>query len=450
MAAAAVVPGFVVSAEEEAPPPLHPAEQEAVYRILESVSSDAPWRELFPDDLCSSAPHGVVCDYFSAAATPHVTELSFGFVSDYSPNPSCGPSSTLDPSLLAPLSHLRKLFFYKCFTQAETPFPDFSALNRSSSLEELVLIANPALTGSLDGRIGNLRRLRRLVLTGTSVSGGISDEIGELVDLEQLTLSRNKFDGEIPTNTFQKLNKLKVLDLSENSFEGTLPESIGCATALLKVDLSHNRFSGRIPPTFASLKNLEFLDLSYNNLGSFGIPPALAQMASLKELYLSGNPLGGEIPDIWGNLRGIMGIGLSQMQLVGKIPKSMGVHLKNACYIGLDNNMLQGVVPQELGSLEFVSELNLENNNLSGRLPFSADFLSKLGGKLKVEGNSDLCIDEGLKYAKVSVNLDKMKVCRDTYVSKTALFHESSCPRQHASSSSSLAFMAVGILAFFT
>ncbi|KAL1539649.1 piriformospora indica-insensitive protein 2-like [Salvia divinorum] len=404
--------------------PLNPAEQDALYRILDSVSPGTPWRHLFPDDLCSSAPHGVACDFFSA--TPHVTELSFGYVSDYTPNPPCSPNSTLSPSLLAPLPYLRKLMFYKCFSHTETPFPDFSALSHtSSSLEELIFIENPALIGSLLGRIGNLRRLRRLVLTRTGVSGCISDWIGEFTDLEQLTLSRNRFSGEIPTNVFRNMTKLKILDLSENALEGAVPESIGSAAALVKVDLSHNGFSGKIPENLTCLKKVEFLDLSYNKFGSFGFPLALAEMPSLKEVYLSGNFLGGEIPDIWEKMRGIMGIGLSSMGFVGSIPKSMGVQLRNACYIGLDNNMLRGVVPRELGELQFVSELNLENNNLSGRLPFSAEFLSKLGGKLKLEGNLDLCIDEAFNSPKLHVHIN---LCRKPYVSKNALFQDSACP----------------------
>ncbi|KAL0435573.1 UNVERIFIED_CONTAM: hypothetical protein Sradi_0265200 [Sesamum radiatum] len=355
----AFISSFVVSQ-----PPLDAVEQESVYRILESVNSGIPWRSLFPDDLCSSSPHGVVCDYFSDASaasdgpgTPHVTELSFGYVSDYSPNPPCDSNSTIDPSLLVPLSHLRKLFFYKCFTQTQVPFPDFSSLssqNRSASLEELVFVENPGLVGSLDGKISNLRSLRRLVLTGSGVSGGISDGFGELVNLEQLTVSRNKLKG-------------------------------------------------RIPEILKGLKSLEFLDLSYNSFGSFGVPLFLAEMPSLKEVHLSGNILGGQIPEIWGNLGGIKGIGLSGVGLVGDIPKSMGVHLRNLCYLGLDNNSLQGAVPEEFEDLEFVSELNLEKNNLSGRLPFSAGFLSKLGGKLKLEGNSDLCIDEALRQSSGTV-----------------------------------------------
>ncbi|KAL3647715.1 hypothetical protein CASFOL_008683 [Castilleja foliolosa] len=422
-------------------PPLDPAEQESVYRILESINPAISWRSLFPDDLCTSAPHGVVCDYFSDE-TPHVTELSFGYVSDYSPNPPCDPNSTLDPSLFSPLTHLKKLFFYKCFTETKTPFPDFSTLS-SSSLEELVFIENPSLIGSLIGKISSLKRLRRLVLTGSNVSGGFSDGFGDFINLEQLTLSRNNFTGEISKDIFQSMKKLRILDLSDNGFNGNIPESIGNLSELLKIDLSFNGFSGKIPEIFKGLKNLELLDLSYNNFGNFGLPLFLAEMPSLKEVYLSGNLLGGYIPEIWGDMRGISGIGLSGVGLVGNIPKSMGVNLGNLCYLGLDNNMLEGVVPNEFGDLELLSELNLENNNLSGRVPFSADFVSKLGVKLKLEGNLDLCIDEGLKSAKISVSLGQLKVCRQTIIPKNTLYENSSSSRLKLDGS--LAFMSIGL-----
>ncbi|XP_042013110.1 piriformospora indica-insensitive protein 2-like [Salvia splendens] len=160
-------------------------------------------------------------------------------------------------------------------------------------------------------------------------------------------------------NVFRNMKKLEILDLSDNAFHGAMPESIGSAAALVKLDLSHNGFSGKIPENLSCLKKVEFLDQSYNKFGGFGFPLALTEMPSLKEVYLSGNFLGGEIPDIWEKMRGIIGIGLSSMGYVGKIPKSMGVQLRNACYIGLDNNMLRGVVPAELGELQFVGELNL-------------------------------------------------------------------------------------------
>ncbi|CAK9172816.1 unnamed protein product [Ilex paraguariensis] len=394
-------------------PALNSAEQESVYQILESINSAIPWRSLYPDDLCISAPHGVVCDYFSenttaTIGTPHVTEMSFGYVSDYSPNPPCTPKSTINPLLFSSFPQLRKLLFYKCFTETTVTFPDFSTLR--SSLEELVFIGNPSLVGSLRGNISNLTALKRLILTGNNVSGEIPDGLGDLVNLEQLSLSRNNFHGEV-TLSLEKLKKLKILDLSQNGFEGSAPEPLGSLQQLLKLDLSFNNFSGKIPENLKGLKKLEFLDLSYNGFAQCGVPLFLAEMPSLREVYLSGNLLGGQIPEIWDNLGGILGIGLSEVGLVGNIPSSMGMFLRNLSYLGLDNNKLEGMVPEEFGALESVNELNLENNNLSGRVPFSAKFVSKVGGKLKLEGNPELCADEGLRSAKVSGSLGQLKLC---------------------------------------
>ncbi|XP_010264968.1 PREDICTED: piriformospora indica-insensitive protein 2-like [Nelumbo nucifera] len=392
------------------PSALSSDEQESVYEVLEAINSAVQWRYVFPEDLCSSAPHGVVCEYFTdenGNETAHITELSFGYVSDYSSNPPCSSNSTFSPRL-ASFTHLRKLFFYKCFTEMQVSLPGFLA-NLSSSLEELVLIENPSLVGALGGILGNFTRLKKLVLTGSNVSGEIPDEIGDLLDLEQITITRNRLNGRVP-RSIRKLQKLRVLDLSYNGFEGNLPDSIGKLTELLKLDLGSNFFGGRIPESLVGLYKLEFLDLSYNRFGNFGVPLFLAEMPCLREVYLSGNQLGGQIPEIWEKLGGIMGLGLSEMGLVGEIPASMGVFLRNICYLGLANNKLEGTVPEEFALLEFVNELSLENNQLSGRLPFSAKFSAKIGGKLKLAGNPNLCVDD--KNSSGFENL-KLKVCND-------------------------------------
>ncbi|XP_055811792.1 piriformospora indica-insensitive protein 2 isoform X1 [Solanum dulcamara] len=420
---------FVVSQ----PSALNMVEQEAVYNVLESINSDVSWRSLFPDDLCSSSPHGVLCDYSistTTSFTAHVTEISLGYVSDYAPNPPCTPKSTLNASLFAPFTYLRKIFVYRCFTENEVSFLDFGSL--PSSVEELVFMENPALVGSLSEKVGNLSSLRRLVLSGSAVSGEIPDGFGGLFNLEQLTLSRSKIGGEIPVG-LKTLKKLKVLDLSQNELEDSVPEPIGNLTQLLKLDLSYNKLSGKIPQSLKGLKNLEFLDLSYNRFSNSGVPLFLAEMPSLKEVYLSGNFLGGQIPEIWENLEGIVGLGLSRTGLIGNIPVSIGVYLKNICYLGLDNNKLEGTLPEEFGVLEYVNELHLENNNLSGRLPFSPKFVSKIGEKLKLEGNPQLCADEGLRIPNVSVSLRLLKMCNNAVGLKSVPFSGASLVLLHAS-----------------
>ncbi|CAI9107591.1 OLC1v1006978C1 [Oldenlandia corymbosa var. corymbosa] len=425
--------GFVV-----AQPPLNKAEQEAVYGVLESINSAVPWRSVFPDDFCSSAPHGVVCDYLDddqGGVSAHITELSFGYVSDYSPNPLCAPNATLNGSLFSRFTHLTKLFFYRCFNGKSVSFPDFSSLG--SSLEDLVFIENPSLVGSIGRNISNLKSVRKLILTGTNVGGKIPVGIEDLTGLEQLTLSRNNFSGEVFVN-FGKLKNLKVLDLSQNQLVGNVPGTLGNgSTELLKLDLSFNGFSGEIPESLKALKSLEFLDLSYNRFGNFGVPLFLGEMSSLKEVYLNGNFLGGRIPEIWKNLGSILGLGLSNNGLVGSIPASMAVNLRNLCYLGLDNNKLEGTVPEEFSSLESVNELNFENNNLSGKVPFTANFVAQIGTKLKLQGNPELCVEDELKSNQFSVattSLVQLKLCnKKPIVPQYAIFHGDSAPQAHNS-----------------
>ncbi|KAK1412628.1 hypothetical protein QVD17_34023 [Tagetes erecta] len=412
-------------------PILNSVEQESVYRVLDSLNSDIPWRSLFPDDLCSSAPHGVVCGYTtlptqSDPGSVSIQELSFGYVSDHNPNPPCNPNSTLpDPFLFSSFPNLKKLFFYNCFTHRPVSLNSFSQLG--SGLEELVFIENPSLFGSLSQSFTNMTSLRRLVITGSKVSGEIPSGFGLLTNLEEVTLSRNKFVGGLPENV-SRIKKLKILDVSDNGFEGNIPVGIGELESLIKMDLSMNHFSGEFPVSMKGLKGLELLDLSYNRFANCGIPLFFSEMSKLKVLELSGNELGGVIPDIWGKLRGINGIGLSRVGVVGNIPYSIGVFLENLSYLALDNNMLIGSVPLEFERLEMLNELNLKNNNLSGRLPFSAKFVSRVGRKLEVQGNPELCLDKRVigSFSKSNRNLGHLKVCKRVEIPKFALPHVSS------------------------
>ncbi|XP_076924074.1 uncharacterized protein LOC143586401 [Bidens hawaiensis] len=424
-------------------PSLNSVEQESVYRVLESLNSDIPWRTLFPDDLCSSAPHGVVCGYItlptdSDPGTVNIQELSFGYVSDHNPNPPCNPNNTnFDPNLFSSFPYLRKLFFYKCFTTRPVSIQSFTRVG--SGLEELVFIENPGLSGSFPESIGDMTGLRRLVITGSNVSGEIPSGFGLLTNLEEVTLSGNNLAGILPENV-TKLKNLKILDLSRNGFEGNIPASIGDLGSLIKLDFSRNLFSGGFPASIKGLRSLEFLDLSYNKFSNCGIPLVFDEMSNLKGLFLSGNELGGVIPDIWGKLRGIIGIMLSNVGVVGNIPSSIGVFLSNLSYLALDNNKLTGRVPTEFERLKMLSELNLKNNNLSGGIPFSATFVSRIGRKLEVQGNPELCLDGRVfgSFVKINGNLGHLKVCKMVENPKSAF--------PHFSSSSSIGYQVVSLL----
>ncbi|MFS7931388.1 putative protein kinase RLK-Pelle-LRR-II family [Helianthus anomalus] len=102
-------------------------------------------------------------------------------------------------------------------------------------------MASTGLAGTLSPSIGNLGRLRTLLLQNNALSGPIPAEIGKLTGLETLDLSSNQFVGEIPS-------------------------SLGSLTRLSYLRLNKNKLSGDIPGPVANLTGLSFLDVSFNNL----------------------------------------------------------------------------------------------------------------------------------------------------------------------------------------
>ncbi|KAG6498415.1 piriformospora indica-insensitive protein 2-like [Zingiber officinale] len=371
-------------------------EQEAAYRALESVNPSVPWRALYPDDLCLSGPHGIVCDLLPSSnsgddESPHIVELNFGYVSEFSNNPPCGPDATL-PGTLSSFPFLRKVFFYNCFTSTKVVLStDF--WNLSSAVEEIAFYQNPSLGGSLSNRLAGLSRLSRLIVSGSQISGTITSEVGDLRRMEQLILSRNRLRGEIP-RSIGRLGLLKVFDVSGNRIGGAIPSEIGRLAELVKLDISSNSIVGRIPAELGGLSRVELLDLSENRLTG-GVPAFLAELKNLREIHLSGNPLGGAIPEVWEKLGGVLGVGMSRLGLVGSVPSSMGVYLGSVTYLALDNNKLEGELSEQFRRMESTAmEINLENNGLRGRVPFSAGFVRRLDGKLRLAGNPDLCLGE--------------------------------------------------------
>ncbi|CAL5207054.1 unnamed protein product [Lathyrus oleraceus] len=384
---------FTLSSQNK--PPIEPLEQKALYAVLNSLNPTIPWTTHYPDDFCRSAPHAVVCESHrqqNQTRKSHIAELNFGYFSDQTPILHCSPNATLSPSLFTPFPYLRKLSFSNCFNHTDKPVHVLSLPSFPPSLQELLFIDNPSIFSPLESFIHNLTSLKTLVFIGNGFYGELPAKIGAFHNLEQLTLSRNNLFGEVPAS-IGMLKKLEILDLSHNNFKGRVPEQVGKLISLVKLNLSNNGFCCKIPESFIQLKNLEFLDLSFNHFGNFGVPLFLGEFPKMKEVHLTGNSLSGKIPEIWEKLGGVEKIGFSKMGLVGEIPASMGVYLKNLTYLGLDNNNLKGPVPEEFGFLlKLANEINLENNNLSGRISFTCG--RGVGQKkLKLAGNMGLYLE---------------------------------------------------------
>ncbi|CAI9756292.1 unnamed protein product [Fraxinus pennsylvanica] len=123
-----------------------------------------------------------------------------------------------------------------------------------------------------------------LGLPSLSLSGKLSDGVGNLTNLHSVLLQNNDITGPIPA-AIGKLQKLQTLDLSNNKFNGGLPSSLGDLKNLNYLRLNNNSFTGSIPDSLSKLESLALVDLSFNNVS--GPLPKV----SARTFKIVGNPL---------------------------------------------------------------------------------------------------------------------------------------------------------------
>ncbi|KAK8554885.1 hypothetical protein V6N13_118566 [Hibiscus sabdariffa] len=210
----------------------------------------------------------------------------------------------------------------------------------------------------------NLTRLRRLGLSGNSLTGEIPTVLGSLPHLEELYLDNNHLHGPIPWS-FNNLTRLKRLEIQRNYISGELPD-------------------------LASLKSLYFLDASDNNI-SGGVPSTLP--LSLVELSMRNNKIRGNIPDSIDKIRFLQVLDLSHNMLYGAISSVVFKHPSleqltlsynnfsllqapgdkgsSSSLIALDlsYNKLRGLLPAFMASMPKLTALSLEHNEFTGMIP---------------------------------------------------------------------------------
>ncbi|TKY59809.1 Piriformospora indica-insensitive protein 2 [Spatholobus suberectus] len=361
-----------------------------LFEVMDALLQDSEWAQAHPQPCTDTPWPGVECEV-SSSNLPifHITKIHIGPESPDIVSPPCKPSAYLSQSLLK-LKYIKTLSIFNCFVASPVTLPK-TLFGPFSSLEHLALENNPSLSGEIPTSLGDVASLRVLSLSQNSLQGNIPSQIGGLVSLEQLDLSYNNLSGQIPKE-IGGLKSMTILDLSCNVIEGILPYSLGQLQLLQKMDLHSNRLSGGIPPDIGNLKRLVLLDLSRNFIGG-PIHETLSSLELLEYLLIDDNPIKGEIPQSIGKLRKLKSVSLTGCGLTGPIPYSFS-SLKNLTALSLGNNSLSGPVPPNLSSLPNLDQLNISHNKLSGVLQLPDDFVQKLGKRLDLRGNSELCIND--------------------------------------------------------
>ena len=164
--------------------------------------------------------------------------------------------------------------------------------------------------GNIAPEIALLNKLQRLTIIGSELNGNLTADIFQLPDLESLHISKNAgtLQGEFPSQIdgCQKLTHLSMpgiltgtipesignlvqlqeLSIYNGTLSGSIPLTISQLTKLKTINISKNQLSGPIPDAFYNLVDVETLDLSENNL-SGNLPISLEKMTQLKELRLN-------------------------------------------------------------------------------------------------------------------------------------------------------------------
>lgn len=122
---------------------------------------------------------------------------------------------------------------------------------------------NNNVTGSLPVELGNLTKLRNLIIRDGSLTGNIPEEVYALQDMLQIQLFNHQLTGNI-SSSIQNLTNLQVLDIRGNNFSGTLPD-LSILPNLNWLDISNNNF------IFSDFEN-QFTTYQ-NNLNTFQFIP---------------------------------------------------------------------------------------------------------------------------------------------------------------------------------
>ncbi|EOA23493.1 hypothetical protein CARUB_v10016684mg, partial [Capsella rubella] len=327
------------------------------------------------------------------------------------------------PVSFGKLRNLKSLSFLGnylgCHSSRDLEF--LGALTNCTKLEELDVSGN-RLEGDLPNSIANFsRKLISLHLGNNLISGTIPHDIGNLINLQTLTLAKNLLTGILP-NSLGKLVDLGEVSFNSNKLSGEIPSSIGNITRLEQLYLSNNSFEGTIPPSLGNCSHLLDLRIGYNKLYG-AIPKEVMQIPTLVYLSITGNYLTGVLPSDVGRLQNLLLLSLGKNNLSGQLPQALG-----KCFsmerLYLQGNSFDGDIP-DIKGLVGVTRVDFSNNDLSGSIPgYFANFalleylnlsFNKFEGKVPTEGkfqNSTVVSVFGNKNLCGGIKEFQLKPCR--------------------------------------
>ncbi|KAG8377054.1 hypothetical protein BUALT_Bualt09G0128100 [Buddleja alternifolia] len=258
---------------------------------------------------------------------------------------------------------------------------------------QYIMLAYTLFSGNVPESIGNLRMLSEIYLNSCNFSGPIPRSIKNLTRLTSLGLSINHFNGSVPSfallknlngislrgndltgqitdSLWEGLDSLDNLDLSDNSIEGEIPTSLFVLPSLRELYLYNNSFHGsiRVSAT-SSLSPLEELKLGVNHLEG-PIPRFLFELQNLSTLSLASNKFNGSVGlNDFQKLTSLASLDLSYNDLSVHVSENVSI---SSLFPRLGTLMLASCKIRKIPLLKNQSSLmmlDLSGNLLDGEIP---------------------------------------------------------------------------------
>ncbi|GAY64033.1 hypothetical protein CUMW_230410 [Citrus unshiu] len=255
-------------------------------------------------------------------------------------------------------------------------------VSATASLEEIYLPVNQ-LSGAISNgvvnltslNIGKLANLKSLKLHTNILSCFLPQSLMNCTNLITLNLRINNFRGDLSAYNFSTLYNLHTIDLGNNNFTGSFPLTLTSCKFFTVIRLSRNKIEGQISPKILALVSLSYLSITNNNLSNItGAIRILMGCKNLRMLLLCKNFVHEAIPDenqitiSSFAFQNLVVLGIGDCEIKGQIPTWLG-KLKKLQVLDLGSNQVTGLIPGWLGNMPNLFYIDLSYNSISGEFP---------------------------------------------------------------------------------
>jgi hypothetical protein len=253
------------------------------------------------------------------------------------------------------------------------PNSPFSAANRKHSPFAALFTAANGLKGQLPGELGDLLDMDHLSLFSNEITGNIPDRLQYAVDMDFLNLEGNLLSGRIPT-WINAWKQIEFLNLGDNQFTGPVPDLTGL-DYLLELALDGNMLTGSID-VFTSIPFVESLFINNNNFTGFFGDDTWDGLDNLKTIDISSNEfITGYVPE-W--VYYLESVDLHDNYLNMTMPEVRDPEGSPLSFFSVYGNDLRGRIPASLGDLPELYHLDLGDNYFTGQIPDEFFYLENL------------------------------------------------------------------------